>query len=1258
MRSASAAAFLLLLTAWLASPVHAGVPGAPHQVCTPEICDKQDNDCDGQVDEDIPGTPITSGMGTAGTRLVFSGVGGGFSGRFFLLGAGDLYNNGSMPPSTWLVNLGDLDHDGQPEFRVAVPPQGPGSWNDPLTVGCPGEQPSRPPLVLLLHAVPEDLDHDGAFDVFEDLNHNGQLDFGEDRDFDNRLTPRAGCEGTYREDVDCDGHLDAIPEDDNHNGILDLGEDRDGDARLDAGLEDRNNNAMLDDQPFPVSDYPYGSTRPTDGGIIVASVAWNGSSYDFDAINTPTRTIVADDSTVYRVVDAATPVVLGARVSGVRLMAADFFQFGEATWRAGLIAPAIPRVDDAMGTRAIFDAREFWDFMGAGLITSTASGPDGSATTFATFATPLNSPNPRDYPLSSLDALPLSAGSNALLRNEIGLHPALATLRPLDTDGDRVLLPHDMCPNVFSQFGGGGNGDNDRDGLGNLCDPPAAATDGQWVSVPSPLTPGYRSDTAAAYDRLREVTILFGGSDDTSTWAYDGTGWMTLPTLGNPGARSGHRMAYDGIHHRILLYGGFSYPSGVPLTDLWSFDGVSWENITPATAPTPRADFGLAFDDSRNLLVLYGGAFGDRVLPDTWVYDGSDWRFVSTAATLARNELVGPLRPVPRARLSMQMTYDERRAAVFMNGGESDDYTSPFNDTWQFDGATWRLVDHTGEVPPTWLGQLVYDGASRQLVLVSGVNLIVSTFQGGGQQALETSAARVFDGGLWRTLSTLDVPQLTMTTVAVFDTARGALVAYDGFGSTWELHHPPDLDSDGLANGADNCPLAANPGQEDADLDGVGDACDNCPVPNASQADGDSDGRGDACDNCPFLPDLQADADGDGIGDACDCLPNDPSPGTPPEVGAEVSVTHDNGATRVDWLASGGVDRYNAYVGTLPASMMASRAGSPYDHECLGSNLAEAGGVITTTDGAVPAVGTGFYYLLAGDNGCGEGTLGVTSSGQPRPVPFACGVSHPKLPEILAAEVTATDTTAICPEYDTIIRGWLCNAGGITPDMYTLSPGPALEIRADFTDVLLQVVTPDPALHPVPPAPLTVQATRTPWQQGPPPPLSLVDDGSLVVTQQQQQGVNPENCFLDPGAGVCTCTQATFPIVSSDALAADGTFTMRLALLPGNSGLNQNAFAALSNCLTRRQEAITLFTDAPSGTPTSFGLGAWDSAGFGSIWPVQFPVLPRTPAVMCQGDPCACCVFLATDPLTCHGLEGLIGVPGSGFENGACRDLL
>jgi hypothetical protein len=81
--------------------------------------------------------------------------------------------------------------------------------------------------------------------------------------------------------------------------------------------------------------------------------------------------------------------------------------------------------------------------------------------------------------------------------------------------------------------------------------------------------------------------------------------------------------------------------------------------------------------------------------------------------------------------------------------------------------------------------------------------------------------------------------------------------------------HRTAIPTDGVDNLSDNCPLVANPLQEDTDLDGIGDACDSTP-----NGDTDGDGVDNNSDNCPLIANpLQEDTDLDGIGDACDSTP-------------------------------------------------------------------------------------------------------------------------------------------------------------------------------------------------------------------------------------------------------------------------------------------------------------------------------------------------------------------------------------------------
>ncbi|MGH9796607.1 MAG: thrombospondin type 3 repeat-containing protein [Candidatus Polarisedimenticolia bacterium] len=871
--------------------------------------------------------PITGGTGEPGDPVVFSfrdrppAVGG-----FFPVGSGLENNSGDLSPAAWFLPLGDLDGDGSIEYRLEVPGGGPGGWGDPRSLGCPATAATPyPPLALILRQDREDLDDDGRWDVFEDRDRDGTLDPGEDRDGDGRLTPAlvatpfgsfSGCEGSTREDVDCDGFIDVINEDFNSNGRFDPGEvagpndgnwdnineDRNKDGVFDPltedtngngvwdgrgqYVEDRNNDRFLNDRPVVQPDdqifhilpdgtrsqisplYPYGALQPAQGSFVAASVSWSGGAYDFDAIDVPLRTIVLQDGRTFRVIDAVPLERLIPRVSAVRVQ--EMPRFG---YRVFIEPPAIEGIDDAGGTRRIVPGYQ------AGL---QAPGPIDYGEVFVETDDPIglpvapvppegrfltivssivNVPFPRHR---ALRLFPFGVPTEPFLFPPAAL-PAQLAPDILDADGDRLSLPFDTCPEVRTPDPGLPP-DSNLDGIGDACDPamgPAVEPTGAWNTRPDDDgDPGPVPGAAMAYDAARGRIVLVGGLSDTATWEYDGTTWSRIATSAAPSARSGHRMVYDATGARILLYGGAG-AAFAPLNDLWQYREGIWSRIETVVAPPPAepSECAIAWHEARRVLVLFLGT------GQTWIFDGLTWK-------------VAPSPRSPSPRSFAVMTYDPRREVVVLAGGiassiHPDAAVRPLNDTWEFDGTFWQPGDTRGDLTPHMGGTMAWDNVRRRMMLFGGIStasFLPSPDQPESIHSFLSAATRLYHGIDWSYLPTRPtVPPLTHGSAA-YDTARDRLVVRGIAGApglqeavTAELHLPEDSDGDGVRDRMDLCPLTPDPGQADEDRDGTGDACDNCPSdPDPTQRDLDRDRAGDTCDD---------DRDGDGIPNADDDCP-------------------------------------------------------------------------------------------------------------------------------------------------------------------------------------------------------------------------------------------------------------------------------------------------------------------------------------------------------------------------------------------------
>ena len=134
----------------------------------------------------------------------------------------------------------------------------------------------------------------------------------------------------------------------------------------------------------------------------------------------------------------------------------------------------------------------------------------------------------------------------------------------------------------------------------------------QQLAITSDLAPLPLDGAPLVYFPPLEEVVAFGGSDQNGrthgdTWAFDLHGWRELHPASSPSARASFAMAYDPALREIVLYGGCT-SCGSPgyhlVQDTWAFDGATWHQLISPHLPTYEPSPLLSWDTATGALEL------------------------------------------------------------------------------------------------------------------------------------------------------------------------------------------------------------------------------------------------------------------------------------------------------------------------------------------------------------------------------------------------------------------------------------------------------------------------------------------------------------------------------------------------------------------------------------------------------------------------------------------------------------------------------
>ena len=226
-----------------------------------------------------------------------------------------------------------------------------------------------------------------------------------------------------------------------------------------------------------------------------------------------------------------------------------------------------------------------------------------------------------------------------------------------------------------------------------------------------------------------------------------------------PSLRSDTAMAYMTSRSQIVLFGGQRAVTTTALfDDTWVYNGRGWELLQPVSSPPARLGHAMAYDAARDRVVLFGGQTQStqKAFDDTWEWDGATWSVMAPAGAL------------PPSRAHAAMAYDPRRDRVVLFGGELPGRAARLADTWTWNGTSWTQLPSPQAPGGQSCHAMAYD-PSRGVIVMVGVN-----------PSATTVTVWELVGDTWMERTTMTAPPERTEAVLAYDPVARAVILAGG----------------------------------------------------------------------------------------------------------------------------------------------------------------------------------------------------------------------------------------------------------------------------------------------------------------------------------------------------------------------------------------------------------------------------------------------------------------------------------------------